>query len=286
MIAAALVDAAGVPAVGASLARVPWWSVTKPLIAAAALRLVERRRLDLDARLPGRGFTLRQALRHRAGLADYGGLPAYRAAVAAGEAAWSDAELFARLDPPPFAPDRGWRYSNPGYLLVRRAIEAAFGGDLGDALAELVLAPLGLSARLARTRGEVPGLRDYDPGWVFHGLVVGSVVEAAQALHGILSGALLKPDSLAEMRSWYAVGGALPGRPWRTCGYGLGLMLGTMQGARMRRPVYLEGHGASGEGSVGAVYHDPASGRTAAAFLPGGDEGAAEAEVLRLLLNP
>ena len=285
MIAAALVDAAGVAA-GASAARVPWWSVTKPLIAAAALRLAETGRLDLDARLPGRGFTLAQALRHRAGLADYAALPEYRAAVAAGEAAWSDADLFARLGPPPFAPGKGWRYSNPGYLLARRAIEAVCCGDLGSALAELVLEPLGLSARLARQRGEVPGLRDYDPGWVFHGLVVGSVAEAALALHGILAGGLLKPASLAEMRRWHAIGGALPGRPWLTCGYGLGLMVGTMRGPRMRAPLYLEGHGASGPGSVGAVYHDPARGRTAAVFLPGVDEGAAEAEVLRLLLSP
>lgn len=282
----ARIDATGVPAAGASCVRVPWWSLTKTLIAAAALRLAETGRLDLDRRLRGRAFTLRQLLRHRAGLADYGGLPEYHAAVARGDAPWTEAELFERIGPPRFAPGRGWSYSNPGYLLARRAVEAAHGGGLGAALTDLVLAPLGLSARLAEARGDVSGLPDYDPGWVFHGVVVGPVVEAALALHGVLTGGLLKPESLAALRAWQAVGGALPGRPWITCGYGLGLMQGTMRTARMRAPLYLEGHGAAGPGSVGAIYRDLATGRTAAAFRTDADEGAAEAEVLRLLSRP
>lgn len=282
----AAVSAAGVPAEGASFAPVPWWSLTKTLLAAAALRLAEAGRLDLDARLPGRPFTLAQLLRHRAGLADYGDLPDYHAAVARGETPWSDDEVFARIGPPPFAPGQGWRYSNPGYLLARRAVEAVHGGDLGAVLEAWVLGPLGLSARVAAGRGTVPGLPDYDPGWVYPGLVVGPAAEAALALHGILAGGLLKPASLDLMRRWHAVGGALPGRPWRTCGYGLGLMAGVMKTPEMRAPLYVEGHGAAGPGSVGSIYRDAASGRTVAAFLPGGTEGATEAAVLAALTRP
>lgn len=279
----ALVDSTGIPAGESSLAPVPWWSLSKTLLAAAALQLAEAGRLDLDARPRGRAFTLRQLLRHRSGLADYGDLPEYHAAVARGDAPWSDDDLFARLGPPSFAPGQGWRYSNPGYLLVRRAVEAAHGGDLGAVLEVRVLGPLGLSARVATERGAVPGLPDYDPGWVYPGLVVGPAAEAALALRGILTGDLLKPAALAEMRRWHAIGGALPGRPWLTCGYGLGLMMGTMKASGVRAPLYVEGHGASGPGSVGSIFHDPASGRTAAAFLAGGDEAATEAAVLALL---
>ena len=51
---------------------VPWWSFTKTVLAAAALALVRDGRLALDEPLPGRPYTLRQLLQHRAGLTDYG----------------------------------------------------------------------------------------------------------------------------------------------------------------------------------------------------------------------
>ena len=72
---------------------VPWWSVTKTAIAAAALTLVGEGRLDLDAPFAGRAYTLRQLLQHRAGLRDYGAMPAYQEAVARHDrrAAWPSA---------------------------------------------------------------------------------------------------------------------------------------------------------------------------------------------------
>ncbi|MEE1886735.1 serine hydrolase [Pseudomonas sp. 137P] len=58
---------------------VPWWSFTKTVLAATALTLVRDRRLALDASLPETTYTLRQLLRHEAGLAEYGELPAWSA---------------------------------------------------------------------------------------------------------------------------------------------------------------------------------------------------------------
>ena len=43
-------------------------------------------------------FTLRQLLRHEAGLADYGELVDYHTAVSNGEPAWSADEMMQRLD--------------------------------------------------------------------------------------------------------------------------------------------------------------------------------------------
>jgi CubicO group peptidase (beta-lactamase class C family) len=77
---------------------VPWWSVTKTCMAAAALILSERGKLSLDAALPGRAFTLRQLLRHDAGLRDYTAVPDYLAAATAGGAPWSEAELLSRVE--------------------------------------------------------------------------------------------------------------------------------------------------------------------------------------------
>lgn len=49
----------------------PYWSFTKTALAICALKLAEAGRLDLDAPARGAAFTLRQLLRHSAGLPDY-----------------------------------------------------------------------------------------------------------------------------------------------------------------------------------------------------------------------
>ena len=73
---------------------VPWWSFTKTVIAAAALVLVQKKRLALDRPLADRRYSLRQLLQHRAGLTDYGELAAYHQAVAAGDEPWPAARAF------------------------------------------------------------------------------------------------------------------------------------------------------------------------------------------------
>lgn len=149
----------------------PWWSFTKTVIAAAALALVRDGLLVLDAPLAGEPYTLRQLLQHRAGLADYGGLATYHDAVACRADAWPASELLARTDADQliYRPGEGWAYSNIGYLLVRRLIEAATGEDLGSALTRLVLQPLGIEGvRLAERREDLATVAmgetcDYDP---------------------------------------------------------------------------------------------------------------------------
>jgi D-alanyl-D-alanine carboxypeptidase len=292
----AVVDAKGQPEGDASGALVPWWSFTKTLIAAAALRLAEQGRLSLERPLPGLPCTLRQLLQHRGGLGDYGRLPEYQAAVARGGDPWSDDELFAHVPPTTllFAPGTGWAYSNVGYLLARREIERAFGAGLKEALGDLVLGPLDLrSSRLAETREDMrstafEGGHGYHPGWAFHGVVMGPVVEAALALHRLLNGDLLAPASRAALLDRHPIGGPLPGRPWATTGYGLGLMMGTMRRPGMARPLEVIGHSAGGPGSVGAVYSTPGGGRqrTVAALAAGVDEGVTEDRALRHLAWP
>jgi hypothetical protein len=92
---------------------VPWWSFAKTALAAAALALVAQGRLSLDEPVKRKPFTLRQLLQHRAGLPDYGSLPAYHRAVEAGELPWSSEELIERVraDTLIFEPGEGWGYS-------------------------------------------------------------------------------------------------------------------------------------------------------------------------------
>ena len=289
----AVIGPDGVLAPGASPAIVPWWSVTKTLIAAAVLRLAEQGRLALDEPLDGLPYSPRDLLQHRAGVGTYGGMAAYHDAVARGEDAWPEDALLARIPPDRllFAPRAGWHYSNVGYLLLRRLIERHAGVSFGAAIRTLVLEPLGLArSRLAETRADMdgtafPGGHGYDPRWVYHGTIIGPAEEAARALHLILLGDLLSLGSRAAMRHPHPLGGAIDGRPWVTTGYGLGLMIGTMRGRGMDAPVTVLGHSAGGPGSVGAVYHAPATGRTVAVFTAGDDDGATEADALALLLG-
>ena len=302
----------GTVAPGSAGAMVPWWSFGKTLLATCVLRLVEDGRVELDAPPPMPGdflacreegpvqagprhpWTVRQLLQHTGGVGDYGPLPAYHAAVAAGGPAWPDANLYRLVCPTDlvFAPGAGWRYSNVGYLLLRRLVESLLDCDLGDAVARMVLRPLGLrDCRVAVTPADLANLSlaaptGYDPGWVFHGLVIGPVDQAALALHRLWHGDLLSPGTRAAMASATTVGGPLPGRPWMKPGYGLGVMMGTMEeaGADGTDPLEVLGHSAGGPGSSGAVYTAavglPA---TAAVFTAGTDEAPAEFAALRAI---
>ena len=242
---------------------VPWWSYTKTLMAAATMRLAEAGDIDLDAIVDGRGFTIRQVMRHEAGLPDYGGLVDYFHAVTAGDAPWTSLALLARAGPSVFPPGQGWAYSNIGYLWLRELLEQRRGSD---AIAELVLRPLGLArTRLALSVEDLDGVRmgaavGYHPGWVYHGLVVGPVREAALGLDRLATGGLLSQASLEAMRA----ARPLPRfnrPPWSLAAYGLGMMTPAMADGV---PVY--GHTGGGPGSGIAVYHSDASNRTAAVF--------------------
>ncbi len=271
---------------------VPWWSFAKTVLASAALALVSQGRLHLDEPLRGRRFTLRQLLQHRAGLPCYGTLRAYHDAVAVGCRPWAADEMLrsVRADALAFEPGRGWAYSNVGYLLVRNLIEQAADAPIGAALERIAFAPLGISGV---TVAQVPAdldatawgnTRGYHPGWVYHGLLIGSAASAASFLHRLLAGDLLPPDLLAAMHASHEVGGAIPGRPWRSASYGLGLMIGLGE-----PPGQYVGHTGGGPGSTAAVYQlstasaEPQARRTAAAFAPCNEPGMVEARALALL---
>jgi CubicO group peptidase (beta-lactamase class C family) len=186
---------------------VPWWSFTKTVLAIALLRLAEVGRIDLDACVDGKVYTPAQLLRHEAGLPDYGPLAAYHADVDAKREPWSEEKLRAAVqaDVPLYPPGRGWSYSNVGYLEVARLIERSSNQPLSDALNHWVFSKAGLNtARLASgpedlrdvLMGDVEG---YHPGWVYHGLVVGTAVEAARLLRALFRGELLAATSFSRM---------------------------------------------------------------------------------------
>ena len=268
----------------------PWWSFTKTALAATALSLVRDGMVGLDAPILDQPFTLRQLLRHEAGLADYGELADYHAAVANNEAAWSAAEMMQRLDGARlrYSPGTGWRYSNVGYFLIGRLIERVTDLALEEAVSRCALTPLGLSSvRFAKTRSDLQNSHlgnpsNYDPAWVYHGLLIGPISQAALFLDRLLAGHLLSPGLLQEMQTEKTLGGPIPGRPWITPGYGLGLMQGSIEGG-----FTLRGHTGCGPGSVIAVYRicDGNASACCAGFETGVNEGAVEAHVVRRLMQ-
>ena len=86
------------------------------------------------------------------------------------------------------------------------------------------------------------------------------------------------PHLLAAMLERRALDVPLTGRPWKTAGYGLGVMIDIA--SPLGRCV---GHSGEGHGSVCAAYHFPDGDPplTVAAFAPHEDEGAIE----RLMLE-
>jgi hypothetical protein len=87
---------------------------------------------------------------------------------------------------------------------------------------------------------------------------------------GLLSGAPLSAKLLDRMTRPLMLGGRLPGRVWRTTGFGIGLMIGEMTDVGL-----AVGHPGAGPGGGRAVYGfvDQNAPRTIAAFAEGDDEG-------------
>ena len=256
MLAIATIEGGNAPTIKGTDTPVPWWSFTKTVLSAAALRLVDHGKLDLDAPVEERPFTLRQLLRHEAGLPDYGSISRYHEDVAAGKAPWPIPKMLAAVqaDQLRFEPGTGWAYSNIGYLMVAQTIEAGAGVPLAAALSSLVFDPVGLqTARLAMSADdlasvEMAGAAGYDPRWVYHGLVTGTVADAARLLHALVTGKLLRPSTLSTMLE------ARPLPQYRSeahpdPAYGLGVML-----SATNPQLHPIGHTGEGPGSRIAVY--------------------------------
>ena len=243
------------------------YSVTKTFLGVLCLRL----ELDLDApaaawiddaRLPH--VTLRQLLNHTSGIPDYGRLAEYGAAVRDTPSdPWSDEELLARAlaAGPEFEPGRSWAYSNTGFLLVRRVVDAAAPGGFAGSLERELLGPLGLAnttlaLELDDLNALVPGwitqIGDgrqdvrgrYHPRWVGHRTLASTHADQRRFWTALAAGELCDLARLAEAAP---IGFDAPGfvRP----SYGLGLMTDPDFPGGL-----LIGHGGGGPGYSAATF--------------------------------
>lgn len=262
--------------------RFPWYSIAKTVIAACLVQLADEGALGLDDPLsswhpavPGaERCSLRQVLGHRAGLRDYGGLPAYHEALAAspGQAWAREAYAHATWEQGLlFEPGTAFAYSNPGYRLLVEVLEEVTGRDL-DEIARVRIAdrlglesfgPLsvagdfagleqGLSVRL-HPDGSVQDVRTtMDPGWVFHRSFAATAGDAAHFMHALAEGELVSEQGLRAMTALVPIGRANP--PWHEPSYGLGVM-----GDPASASGLLLGHNGGGPGYTASAFHAPAS---------------------------
>lgn len=246
-------------------------SVSKPITAAAVLRLAEEGRLDLDAPVsrycpdfPEKAWpvTARQLLSHQGGVRHYrpDEQPITRrfTSLAEGLALFRD-------DPLVHEPGTKVLYSTYGYTLLGCAAAGAAGRPFTALLHDAVLAPAGMTAtRVDDVRGLIPNraqgyVRDGEgellnsaladmtykvPG----GGLSSTAPDVARFGTALLSGRLVKANTLKQMLTRQKT------RSGRVTGFGLGLALGSRGG---RREAW---HTGGQERVSTAIYLQPDSG--------------------------
>ncbi|WP_052262217.1 serine hydrolase domain-containing protein [Pseudoalteromonas luteoviolacea] len=272
---------------GQSRVIVPWWSFTKTVIATLVMRLCDSGKLGLDDNCPGKPFTYRQLLQHTSGLGDYSFLPEYHQAVANNEKPWSVDTLFEKVDVETlrYEPGGGWCYSNIGYLLLRQQLERLYDLEFATLIHDLLVKELGLnSAHLVKDKQAFMllegSVNDYEPSWCYHGLIAGTVKDAALFLHYLLNGDIVGTQALAQMQSVLPLNVDVGERPWTHPAIGLGLMCNN------NNSLHTVGHTGMGPGSVIAVHHfKQQSPKTIAVFAQGQDQAEVENKAVKLAIN-
>lgn len=228
----------GVPATASTMYRLA--SVSKPITAAAVLKLAEEGRLDLDAPIqryvppfPEKTWpvTARSLLGHLGGVRHYRDDEPTNTTPHSGV---QDGLAFFADDALVVEPGTRYVYSTYGYILLGAAVEGAAARPYLDYLKDVVFSPAGLTAmRSDEVRPIIPGraqgyvrtaggpilnsgLADVSykvPGGGF----IATASDVSRFGAALVSGAILSKDSLASMLTPQREKGG------RATGYGLGL---------------------------------------------------------------
>ncbi|MCK8059700.1 MULTISPECIES: serine hydrolase [unclassified Fusibacter] len=238
---------------------VPWWSFGKTVLATAILVLVEQGKLDLETNYYGLRATLKELLQHRSGLKDYGDFESYQLDVKNKALPWTFEEMLLRTnsDELLFEPGTEWKYSNIGYGYIRNLIVETTKMDLEGALKSLIFDKLKLTdVKVAVTSNDLKYcayvVKNYDPGWVYHGMITGSLKSAAVFFDRLMTGEILSMESIDLMFTPHLLIIDSDDRPWKVPAYGLGMMMDMQEGN-----LHCMGHTGIGPGSAIAVYHFP-----------------------------
>lgn len=238
---------------------VPWWSITKTAIAVLTYILHDQGVVDLDATYLDMNVSLQSLLTHTSGMDDYGGKAFYHEAVDNGQQPWSFPDLLTKY---PWQSHKGFYYSNIGYGHINRILENASGKSIDLLLKQYVFEPLDLKdVQMIHQAMALPGLRPgYDPDWVYHGLLIGSLASGCTFLEAIFSGFYFGPDLLERFKTVHFLEITMPDRPFHHPGYASGMMV-DVHGNLTRF-----GHNGGGPDSFVLLYHFPERQMTAMAY--------------------
>ena len=216
----------------------PGGSTGKTFVAALTMLLVEDGTLSLDdpaskwlgdtdwyARLPSpEAIRVRHLLSHSAGISDYPGAFRYNLhsvwrAIRRGGIRFTPEELIGfALDKKPLnPPGEGYRYTDVGYLVLGRLIEAATDRTYYDLLTERILDPHGLNNIVLQDRSVLPvtpgymmgarnlredGTMKIDPSseWTGGGLAL-TPTDLVRFHAALAKGEIVHPDSFQQMLS-------------------------------------------------------------------------------------
>jgi D-alanyl-D-alanine carboxypeptidase len=279
-----LVAASGTPGRGGGApvradARFRVASVTKMYLATVVLQLVDEGRIRLDDRLAehvpsfrgGDGVTIRQLLNHTSGIPDYDRSQRYfRRLLADREHRWSTDEVLGIIAGlrPEFSPGTDYSYSNTGYILLGRVIDAVTGSTWAVEIRRRILDPLHLRhtyvAGFEPARGSVlPGYIDIDEDGEQDNVETGRPWPALETSEGAAGAIVSTASDLASFGDALFHGRLLPAAMLRqmttegphhprNSGYGLGL--------EILRPDYrttIWGHGGFTLGFRAALRYVP-----------------------------
>lgn len=240
-------------------------SVGKAFTAAVALQLVEEGRLSLSAPVaqwfPGVPnadlITVADLLWHTSGLVSFNALPDGRTLGAAYRSPEKLVEIASAYDPQ-FCPGAAWSYTNTGYVMLGRIVEAVEGRPFGDVLRARVLGPLQLSHTVMREPGvEVPAVVSGHVGGVpvsepsgsyatpyTAGALASTAADLVRFWHALLSGEVLSPNTVrASFEAMYPMQPLFPAPPGTEMFYGRGVQLTDASGGEDGPGLMLEHSG-------------------------------------------
>ncbi|WP_415971976.1 serine hydrolase domain-containing protein [Rhodococcus sp. 077-4] len=215
-------------------------SVTKPMVAAVILQLVDEGKLQLDEQvdelLPGllpKPVTVRQLLDHTSGLPD--SLSGFDSAAAiasrSGDVVTDDEHIAEALAQPwPTEPGTEFVYSNTNYVVLGRIASQLDGKSIGQSLQDRIFDPLDMKDSTYPTDSAIPenalhgyalengtytDVTDYDASiWSSGAAVVSTVGDLNTFFRALFDGTLIPQNLIDEMQV------VMPST------YGLGLLLG------------------------------------------------------------
>ncbi|MDV6302890.1 serine hydrolase domain-containing protein [Rhodococcus cerastii] len=215
-------------------------SVTKAMVAAVVLQLVDEGKLELDQQvdelLPGllpRAVTVRQLLDHTSGVPDYfTGFDSAEQIAARANDAVTDDELLAQAVAMPWTSEPGqeFSYANTNYVLLGKIIADLDGKSIGQSLQDRIFDPLEMTDTAYPTdstldadalhgyvldNGTYTDVTEYDASiWSAGAAVVSTVADMNTFFRGLFDGTLIPQNLIDEMQV------VTPST------YGLGLLLG------------------------------------------------------------